>query len=164
MPLNLFWQSIVALIMLVGDGPEMAAMKAQAKTFRCSERILFVGSRPRYEVPDFHAALDVFVFPSITDMQPLAVVKAMLSGLPIVAIGEAGIPFIVKDGETGFLTPQDTIGFANSVRTLLDKSYLRIAMGERARQYAMLNFSTDACTDKLETVYRRVLAEEAVAS
>ncbi len=149
-------------LVLVGDGPEMAAMKAKAEKMPGGERVLFVGSRPRTEIPDFHAAADGFVFASVTEMQGLAVTEAMMSGLPIVAVGEGGIRFLVKDGEIGFLTPQDKIGFANAVRTLLDKPHLRMAMGERARAYARRAFSLDACTDKLEAVYRRTLADVAV--
>ncbi|MCX7969748.1 MAG: glycosyltransferase, partial [Armatimonadetes bacterium] len=56
-------------LVLVGDGPEMAAMKAKAESLPGGERIIFVGSRPRSEIPDFLAAADIFVFASVTEMQ-----------------------------------------------------------------------------------------------
>ncbi len=146
-------------LVLVGEGPEMAAMKAKAKNLSGGERILFVGSRPRSEIPDFHAAADLFVFASTTEMQGLAVTEAMMAGLAVVVVGEGGIQHFVKDGEVGFVVPCDKIGFANAVRTLLDKPHLRMAMGERARTYAMQTFSLSVCLDRLEGVYQRVLSK-----
>jgi glycosyltransferase involved in cell wall biosynthesis len=147
-------------LVLVGDGPEMAAMKAKAKSLPGGERIIFVGSRPRSEIPDFHAAADIFVFASVTEMQGLALAEAMMSGLPVVVVGEGGIRYFVKDGEVGFVVPRDKIGFANAVRTLLDKPHLRMAMAERARMFAMQTFSLSSCVDRLESLYQKVLAKE----
>ena len=147
-------------LVLVGDGPEMAAMKAKVKSLPGGERIIFVGSRPRNEIPDFHAAADIFVFASVTEMQGLALTEAMMSGLPVVVVGEGGIRYFVKDGEVGFVVPHDKIGFANAVRTLLDKPHLRMAMAERARMFAMQTFSLSVCVDRLENLYQKVLAKE----
>jgi 1,2-diacylglycerol 3-alpha-glucosyltransferase len=147
-------------LVLVGDGPEMAAMKAKAKSLPGGERIIFVGSRPRSEIPDFHAAADIFVFASVTEMQGLALAEAMMSGLPVVVVGEGGIRYFVKDGEVGFVVPHDKIGFANAVRTLLDKPHLRMAMAERARMFAMQTFSLSSCVDRLESLYQKVSAKE----
>ncbi len=147
-------------LVLVGDGPEMAAMKTKAKSLPGGERIIFVGSRPRSEIPDFHAAADIFVFASVTEMQGLALAEAMMSGLPVVVVGEGGIRYFVKDGEVGFVVPHDKIGFANAVRTLLDKPHLRMAMAERARMFGMQTFSLSACIDRLESLYQKVLAKE----
>lgn len=143
-------------LVLVGDGPEMTTMQTKAKAMAGGERVLFVGSRPRHEIPDFLAAADVFVFASVTEMQGLSVCEAMMAGLPIVAVGEGGVRYYLRDGETGFVTPLDKIGFANAVRTLLNKPHLRIAMAERARAFALRHFSLNACLDRLEQVYRRV--------
>lgn len=146
-------------LVLVGDGPEMAAMKAKAKSLPGGERIIFAGSRPRSEIPDFHAAADIFVFASVTEMQGLALAEAMMAGLPVVVVGEGGIQYFVKDGEVGFVVPHDKFGFANAVRALLDKPHLRMAMAERAREFAMKTFSLSVCLDRLEALYQRVLAK-----
>lgn len=146
-------------LVLVGDGPEMNAMRAKAENLPGGERMIFVGSRPREEIPDFHAAADIFVFASTTEMQGLAVSEAMMAGLPVVVVGEGGIQHFVKDGEVGFVVLRDKIGFAKAVRNLLDKPHLRMAMAERARTYAMQTFSLSACTDRLEALYHRVLSE-----
>ncbi len=146
-------------LVLVGDGPELNAMRMKAKSLPGGERILFVGSRPRTEIPDFHAAADIFVFASVTEMQGLAVTEAMMAGLPVVAVGQGGIKFFVKDGEVGFLVPHNRAAFADAVRTLLDKPHLRMAMAERARMFARQTFSLTACLERLESVYYRVLAK-----
>jgi len=146
-------------LVLVGDGPEMAAMKAKARSLPGGERIIFAGSRLRDEIPNFHAAADIFVFASVTEMQGLALTEAMMAGLPVVVIGEGGIQHFVKDGEVGFVVPHDKFGFANAVRTLLDKPHLRMAMAERAREFAMQTFSLTICLDRLEALYQKVLAK-----
>ncbi len=146
-------------LVLVGDGPEMTTMKRKAKILPGGERIIFAGSRPRSEIPNFHAAADIFVFASVTEMQGFALAEAMMAGLPVVVIGEGGIKHFVKEGEFGFVVPHDKVSFANAVGTLLDKPHMRMAMAERAREFAMQTFSLSSCLDKVEALYQKVLAK-----
>ena len=85
--------------------------------------------------------MDVLVFPSHTDTFGNVVLEALASGVPAVVTPDGGPKFIVRDGETGFVTDDDH--FAETVAELVrDRSswlgydtqtgqLLRVRLGER---------------------------------
>lgn len=82
-----------------------------------------------------YANMDVLVFPSHTDTFGNVVLEALASGVPAVVTPDGGPKFIVRDGETGFVVPDE--GFAGAVALLAgDRERLR-RMGEASRAYAL---------------------------
>jgi glycosyltransferase involved in cell wall biosynthesis len=67
---------------VIGDGPERAALTALADRLGVADRVRFTGER--LDVPELLSALDAFVFPSANDTFGLAVIEALASGLPVV--------------------------------------------------------------------------------
>ena len=67
-------------LVLVGDGTLRTAVEQQVAAVGMTSRTLFLGSRP--DVPDLLSAMDAFVFPSLWEGLPLAVVEAQAAGLP----------------------------------------------------------------------------------
>jgi glycosyltransferase involved in cell wall biosynthesis len=88
---------------IVGSGPERAALMAQAAG---SPNISFVGEVPFETVPDFLLQAFVLVLPSIYgEGLPNVVLEAFSVGLPVIASATGGIPDIIEHGRTGFLVP-----------------------------------------------------------
>ena len=84
----------------------------------------------------YHQA-DVFCLPTDGDCLPMVLAEAAASGLPSVATAVAGIPEIVRDGETGLLVrPRDGEGLARALRRLAGSVEMRLALGERAQRLA----------------------------
>jgi glycosyltransferase involved in cell wall biosynthesis len=101
---------------------------------------------------DLYAKADAFVFPTLGDCLPIAVMEAMASGLPVVSTCVGAISEEVEDGRTGFLTPPgDTETLSKLVLRLADDADLRREMGAAGRQVAEDRFDG-------EKNYRRVLA------
>lgn len=50
-----------AVLLIVGDGPERAALEQQAQSLGVADRVIFVGAVPPAEVPRYYALGDVFV-------------------------------------------------------------------------------------------------------
>ena len=97
-----------------------------------------------------YADMDVLVFPSHTDTFGNVVLEALASGVPAVVTPDGGPKFIVRDGETGFVVPDD--GFAQALATLAgDRTRLR-RMGQAARAYA-LGCSWDAVFSRVYEGY-----------
>ena len=79
--------------------------------------------------------MDVLVFPSHTDTFGNVVLEALAAGVPAVVTPDGGPKFVVRDGETGFVVPDD--GFAQAIATLAaDRARLK-RMGQAARAYAL---------------------------
>jgi glycosyltransferase involved in cell wall biosynthesis len=100
------------------------------------------------------ADMDILVFPSHTDTFGNVVLEALASGVPAVVTPDGGPKYIVRDGETGFVVPDN--GFAGAVATLVrDRSRL-LQMRVAAREYA-LTCSWDAVFDKVYEAYATIL-------
>ncbi|HEY0263905.1 MAG TPA: glycosyltransferase, partial [Granulicella sp.] len=101
-----------------------------------------------------YADMDLLVFPSHTDTFGNVVLEALASGVPAVVTPDGGPKYIVQDGVTGFVVPDE--GFTEAVKTLaLDRARLA-QMREEARAYA-LTCSWDAVFDKVYHTYETLL-------
>jgi phosphatidylinositol alpha 1,6-mannosyltransferase len=105
------------------------------------------------------ADMDLLVFPSHTDTFGNVVLEALASGVPAVVTPDGGPKYIVRDGETGFVVPDDN--FATAIATLiLDRGQLQ-GFRKAAREYA-LACSWDAVFDKVYAAYETVLPGGAI--
>ena len=124
--------------LIVGDGPERAALQRQAAALGLDA--IFTGRVPMARVRDYHAVLDVFVVPRTPDrvsqlVTPLKPVEAMASGLPVVVSAVRALGELVKDKVTGLLFPPlDAAALADALQLLLDSPELRRKLGDNARE------------------------------
>ena len=142
-----------AKLLLVGDGGERRNLETFVKKSDLQKYVNFVGKIPNDKVPEYMAASDVFVLPSLSEGFPVVVVEAMASGLPIIATDVGGLSEIVKDGENGFLVePKNTNEIAEKILSLLEADMLRERISEnnreKAREYGWVNI-----IEKLEKIY-----------
>ena len=144
-----------ARLVVVGDGPERAALERLAKELALAERVRFEGWRE--DARRYLTTFDVFVLPSRFEGFPLAIVEAMLARLPVVAANVGSVAEAVADGETGVLVPpEDPAALASAVRRVLDDPEGRARMGDRGRRRA-LAFTPAAMARAYEAVYEEVL-------
>lgn len=99
---------------LAGPGTETLATRDDLVPPALRGRFRFLGNRG--DIGDLHAASDLFLFPSITEGQPNALLEAMVSGLPVVASDIAPIREVVPErGWPTLIPPGDADGFARAV-------------------------------------------------
>ncbi len=127
--------------LIVGDGPERAALQRQAAGLGLGEAAIFTGRVPAAKVREFHALLDVFVVPRNPDrvcqlVTPLKPVEAMASGLCVVTSEVKALAEIIKPDVTGALTtPQDPVALADSLELLVCSPDVRRKLGDNAREW-----------------------------
>ncbi len=97
-------EGLDAALLLVGDGPQRAALEAQAKAAGMGERVRFTGART--DTDRIYPMLDCFVLPSLTEGMPLAVLEAMACARPVVASAIGEIPHLLAGSDMGKLVPQ----------------------------------------------------------
>jgi len=108
-----------------------------------------------------YANMDVFAFPSRTDTYGNVVLEALASGVPAVVTNEGGPRFIVRSGETGFVT-NNLQEFCASILQLARRPELRQNMGAAARGHA-LTASWDTVFESVFNGYERGLRESVPA-
>jgi glycosyltransferase involved in cell wall biosynthesis len=89
-----------------------------------------------------YAHADVFIFPTLGDVLPLAIMEAMASGLPVIATNVGAVTEEIDDGVTGFLVPPGDVNalVAATVRLIKDPD-LRHQMGAAGRHVAEQRFN-----------------------
>jgi glycosyltransferase involved in cell wall biosynthesis len=127
--------------LIVGDGPERAALERQAGQLGLTGTAIFTGRVPMSQVRRYHAVLDLFVVPRTNDrvcqlVTPLKPVEAMASGLTVVASDVGALREIIRPEVTGALaTSGDPGSFADIMEPLLYSSDTRRKLGANAREW-----------------------------
>lgn len=146
------------LAVLVGGRPILLdQLRAEARALGIDRHVHFLGFRE--DVPALLRAMDVFVFPSLSEGLSLSLLEAMAAGLPVVATDVGGNPEIVRPGETGFLVPvRDPETLADRILTLLRDQALARAFGEAGRERVRQRFSLQVMLRAYADVYAAALA------
>ena len=146
--------------LIIGSGPEEAALKSLARTLGVEDHIVFTGAA-YIDIPLYLSCMDVFVLPSIKEGLGLALLEAMSSARPCVASATGGICNIVKDGINGILTPVgDSGAIARAILKILNDSVLKNSIAANSRDFVKNKFSIDVMADKMMDLYGRVIREK----
>jgi glycosyltransferase involved in cell wall biosynthesis len=140
-------------VLLVGDGPLRDQVVAAAAGI---PRLHLLGYRT--DVPDLLAAVDVVAFSSLWEGLGRALTEAVLVGKPVVATAVNGVPDLVVDGETGYLTragrPDELAGRILDVLALPDRG---AAMGAAGAARVAGRFDVGQMVDGLDALYMEIL-------
>jgi glycosyltransferase involved in cell wall biosynthesis len=144
-----------ARLLVVGDGPERAALEVGLEARGVRGAADLVGGVAPEEVPGFLASMDVAVapYPELPNFyfSPLKVYEYMAAGLAVVASRLGQLAGLIRPGENGLLyTPGDVAGLAEALALLRRRPALRRRLGEAARADVHRDHTWDA-------VARRVL-------
>lgn len=149
-------KGVKARLVMVGDGPEQSAVRHRARNLNVLEQTEFVGKQAH--INDYLAAADVFLLPSQEESFGLAALEAQACEIPVAATRVGGIPEVVTDGETGFLSDVgDTEKMSEDVLKLLTDEDLRRAFGARGRELAVTRYSTELVIPQYIEFYEKVL-------
>jgi glycosyltransferase involved in cell wall biosynthesis len=92
-------------LLLAGDGPELEALRARARSLALGERARFLGPQPRERVLELFRAADASILSSAWENFPHGVVESLAAGTPVIATDVGGVAEVLHDGENGLLVP-----------------------------------------------------------
>ena len=117
---------------LVGDGELRPDMEKLAQEKGIADFVEFCGMQSNV-YPYLHDA-DIFTLPSIYEGNPMTIIEAMGTGLPIVASRVGGIPDMISDGESGLLVEPEPQSICAGLTRLVGDAALRQRLGLAARK------------------------------
>lgn len=146
-------------LVMVGDGSERTNVEHRARCLGVIDNCSFVGKQPN--IVHYLSAADVLLLPSEQESFGLAALEAMACEVPVIASRVGGIPEVVTDGETGFLSEVgDVAKMADDAARLVADERFRKEMGARARASAISRYRTDIVIPQYIEFYQEVLGRE----
>ncbi|MCK4787003.1 MAG: glycosyltransferase family 4 protein [Desulfobacteraceae bacterium] len=138
-------------LLVVGKGEEGRYLN-MARELGIFNQVIFAGVTR--EVEKYYLASDIFVMPSMFDTFGLAVLEAMMAGLPVIITKRVGARDLVNSGAQGFVLSEDPSpsDIAEKLAVLMDKENRR-RMGESAREVA-LQHTWNRTVDQMEEIYQ----------
>lgn len=140
-------------LVIVGDGPQRAALEELVEKRNLRSRAWFTGNQA--EVLPWLHALDIFALPSYANEGvPQALIQAMMAGLPCVTTDVGSIAELAKHEETALvIPPRDVQALRGALNRLLSDPLLGKKLGEAARAHCVVNFSREGMLDRMERIY-----------
>jgi glycosyltransferase involved in cell wall biosynthesis len=140
---------------IVGDGDQRKNLAKLVTELGIGDRVHFTGRVSDTELRRHLTEASIFVIASIAELQSIATMEAMASGLPILAADAVALPHLVTDGENGFLfQPGNVPELVERIEQILrfsDEEYLRM---QRASLEAVQVHDLDRTLDTFERLYR----------
>jgi len=141
--------------LVVGAGPEEAALKERTRELGISELVTFTGFSDT--ALSYINAMDVFLLTSEAEGLPRVILEAMLMEKPVVAANVTGPAELILENKTGFLVDGDSPdGFTKKVSALLQSSDKRARMGSAGKKRVIEKFSIEGYVEGVEKSFKEV--------
>jgi len=140
---------------VVGDGDQRKNLEKLAHEVGVADRVHFTGKLNEDELRRKLSEASVFVMPSIAELQSIATMEAMASGLPIVAADAMALPHLVNHGKNGYLfQPGNDRELAAKVMKVLRLSEEQYRKMQQRSLREVQAHDLDRTLDTFETLYR----------
>jgi len=123
-----------------------------------AEHIHLLGRISSDKVMEELASASIYALTSLEENSPMGIEEAMAAGVPVVTSNRCGMPYMVKNGETGYLiNPFDEKNIADKLKRILDDNQLRFAMGEKSKMLARDLYHSDNVARRTYAVYQELI-------
>lgn len=141
-------------VVLAGEGPLRTTLQALADSRGVADRVHLIGQRA--DIPQFMAALDLFVLPSLWEGLPYALLEAGATALPVVATNIPGNRDFIQHGVTGWLaTPANAIDLAVQIFAALADSR-RAEKGKALRESVRQGYTLEQMLQQHTALYEEL--------
>ena len=139
-------------LVIVGEGPERAAIVAEAARLGVADRVVLPGFLS--DPARFAGLFDIFALSSDSEQFPISLVEAMAAGLPVAAPAVGDVAAMVAPENRAFISPPgEESELATSLRSLADQPTLRREIGEANREYAGSHYGEAAMIAAYRELY-----------
>ncbi len=148
----------MAHLLLVGDGWNRESLQQLTSQLNIADKVTFLGTRR--DIPSLLGISDIFVFPSLYEGLPGALVEAMLAGKPIIASDIPEVREVIRPETHGTLCPPaDDRALAAAMLQLAGDDERRLHFSTSARRAAMARYDINQVVRSTETFYEQTLRD-----
>ncbi len=146
-------------LILVGNGKFEREFKRLARLLKIKNEVVFTGKISDEELWEIYSLADVYIGAGTAELQGIAVMEGMASGLPVLAVNAVALPELVEHGVNGYL-------FELEVKDLTEKMLKIVEDREKLKEMAAHSLKIISRHDKnvtikqFEELYEKVIAEK----
>lgn len=151
------------VLWIVGSGERENALRALARDLGAASAVRFFGTVPNEQLPDFYAAADLFIAPSViaksgdTEGQGVVFLEAFAAGVPVIAAYAGGIPDVMQHGKNGWLIPpHDPGALAAAIELVLQDKELKSSLVDRASRDVAEKYDWGAIAARFDQLYGEI--------
>jgi 1,2-diacylglycerol 3-alpha-glucosyltransferase len=122
-------------LVFVGDGPQLNELKARSRDQKLEKQVICTGFVEWGAIGGIYSVADLFVTASLSEVDPMTVLEAMMCSLPVIARNDASYTESVRHGVNGYLTDSDAELGERVAQLLGDEPKLR-DFGQASRRVA----------------------------
>jgi len=149
-----------ARLILVGTGPMAGELEAISRQLGIEENVIFAGFVPDEDLPDYYAACDVFVLPSVSAEEGFGLVQleAMACGRPVVTTTIPGVcEADAGEAATVHVPPRDTEALADAIARVLQDGGLAARLGRGGRRLVEDSYTWAEIARRMQAVYAEAI-------
>ena len=145
-----------AQFIIVGDGPERPRLEKLSQVLRVDDAVHFLGTRS--DIPALLASMNCMMLTSKMEANPVSILEALSTEVPVVATRVGSVPTTVIDNETGFLVePGSADDLAEKVGQVLSDVENAKRLGRNGRSLVQQDWSVEAMVcgyqNLIESIY-----------
>ncbi len=146
-------------LLIVGDGKLRSDLESLTRKLDIEENIIFTGLVARSKVFKIINSLDLFVMSSIYEGFCNAMVEAMVAENPVIATDVPPLPEVAGEDNALFFEKKNSDELAQKMLRLYENEAERSDLAEKARAYAVENYSLENCVNEYEKLYKELIDE-----
>lgn len=156
---HLIEKQVPSKLLLVGDGPEISVVCNLVRELGLKDKVLFLGKQENLE--DLYSISDLMLLLSEKESFGLVLLEAMACGVPSVGTKIGGIPEVIDDGVTGYLSDVGNIEeIAQNAVRILENATLHKEFAENAISRVKEHFSSRKIVEQYEDMYKQLINQE----
>lgn len=142
------------------DANYRACIDAEIEKAGIADNVEFLGHINREQLTAELSRASILLLPSLQENAPMAISEAMASSVAVVASDRCGMPYMVAEGESGFLVdPLNTEQIAGRISELLGNTKLCNAFGSKGRKIAFGRFHPKVVAAKTREIYKVLMKQ-----
>jgi len=144
-------------IVICGSGSQKEQLEKMIEEFELGDRIFLLGSILYSKIPQYVAAADIFIRPSLAEGFGNVFIEAMATGIAVIGTPVGGIVDFIRNRETGlFCEPENPKDIAEKIKLLIDDKELRRKISENGKKMVEEVYSWDIIADSIKKLYYRI--------
>ena len=143
-------------LLIVGEGDQRESIEKEIQHRNVESNVVLAGNRN--DIADLLAASDCFLMTSISEGIPLTIIEAMAARLPVISTAVGGIPEMITDGKSGFLSQaKDSASLASHLVRLSQDAALQKSVAEAGHVRAEESFSIQSMLSGYANMYQEMI-------